>query len=554
MGRLQAVREGALTLSQEVSAFGRARLAGVRSGAARLQEEIQARPALARALAIAASLVTLGITAWVFWVFDRRFYYWTTGYDEEFFVWGGWSIRKGLAPYRDFIEFKPPMVFITHAIAQMLFGYRHQGYRAFFTIFPLLSLLALQTSLLARGVGRLLALAVMLGFIILFVTPTYHDVSLSDAEGIGVSYYLLGLALLLWEGRYIKVTTVLGGFFMACCVLSKEPFVFVVVFSWLGLFWLRGRPGPSRESATLYARYSLLGVGLLIFLLCVYMVPTGAMRAYLKMAAGYATIYSDPKRSYCVALGAPHADTRWGAWMLAWPKTRASFFNETRLGYLAPLTLAGAIFSLRRSKILFAVLVCVSIGALWAPTATLCQWVHYYNMTMAGLLFVIVVGVDSLTAPLAKAERVVRWGVGLAALAMVCMHGFDEFAALREAHYTTGPWPEPIPGVVAFIARHTTPTDRIFTTGPPGLYPETNRISAVRESNIIDEILGSYDGDTDEERLRPIYQQLVKNKPKVVVLDPENAQRKGRTYRALVMPFLTEFHYQKVSEGIYLRP
>jgi hypothetical protein len=76
----------------------------------------------------------------------------------------------------------------------------------------------------------------------------------------------------------------------------------------------------------------------------------------------------------------------------------------------------------------------------------------------------------------------------------------------------------------------------------------------VRESNIIDEILGSYEGDTDEEKLRPIREQLERNRPKVVVLDPEHVWRKGRTYRVLMMPFLAELNYQKIRENLYLRP
>ena len=113
-----------------------------------------------------------------------------------------------------------------------------------------------------------------------------------------------------------------------------------------------------------------------------------------------------------------------------------------------------------------------------------------------------------------------------------------------DAKYAGRPWSEPVPGAFEFIRKNTVPSDRIFTTGPPVLYPETNRVSAVRESNIIDEILGSYEGKTDEERLRPIYLQLVKNKPKVVILDPENGHRKGRHMQALLIPFLTEFKYK----------
>jgi hypothetical protein len=525
-----------------------------RAQEARLVGWVDARPSLRRALSVAATLATLAITAYVFLILNKRFYYNQIAYDEGFFVWGGWSITKGLAPYRDFIEFKPPMAFITHAFAQLLFGFKDGGYRKFFTIFPLMGVLALQLSLVARRIGRLLAMALVLGIVVLFVNDTWHDTALSDCESIGFAYYLLGLACFLWQGRYIKVTTTLGGLFMSCCVLSKEPFVLGVVFSWLGMFWLRGAPRPTRETSKLFAKYSLLGVGIHVLLLCIYMVPTGAMREYIKMARGYTTIYSDPNRSYCVALGVPHVGTRFGNLKFAVPKILASFLNEPTLGYLGPLAAAGSIFAFRRSRGLALAMLLTWLGALWAPTATLCQWVHYYTMTMAGLVFVLVAGVDSMALPLAGADRALRWGTSLAALLFVMFHGWPEFVAQHAAKYRRPPLAEPVPGAFEFIKKNTVPTDRIFTSGPPTLYPEVDRVSAVRESNIIDEILGSYEGNTDEERLRPIYQQLVRNRPKVVILDPENAHRKPRHMKALLIPFLTQYKYKKVTDFIYLRP
>lgn len=552
--QLEEARDAAGLFIARAAAAMAARRAAVRERGDRLVAWVEARPVLHRTLAVAATLLTLGITAYVFLILNKRFYYNYIAYDEEFFVWGGWSITKGLAPYRDFIEFKPPLVFITHALAQLLFGFKNGGYRKFFTLFPLASILTLQLSLVARRMGRVLAMSLVLGVVILFVNPTWHDTALSDCESIGLSYFALGLGCLLWEGRYIKVTSVLGGFFMSCCVLSKEPFALAVGFTWLGLCWLRGHPRPTRESVWLYVRYSLLGVGILVFLLCAYMVPTGAMKAYLVMARGYSTIYADPNRSYCVALGIPHAATRWGNLKLAWPKILTSFLNENVLGYLAPMVAAGAIFAFRRARGLFVVMLLASIGALWAPTATICQWVHYYNMTMAGLIFVLVAGVDSMTESLRGADRAIRWGTSLAAFLIVALHGWADFAKQVDAKYVRPPPFEPVPGAFDFIRKNTVPSDRIFTTGPPVVYVQTNRVSAVRESNIIDEILGSYEGKTDEERLRPIYLQLVKNKPKVVILDPENGGRKGRHMKSLIVPFLTEFKYRKITDYLYLRP
>jgi hypothetical protein len=518
-------------------------------------------------LALGAHLLTLGITTYVFLVLNKRFYYATQAqYDEQFFVWGGWSIRKGLVPYRDFLEFKPPMVFITHAFAQTLFGFADLGYRKFFTLVPLLSLLLLQGSLIARGVGRLLSMTVVLGIVVLFVSPTWHDTALTDCESIGLTYYILGLALFLWEGRGIKVTTVLGGIFMACCVLSKEPFAPVVGFTWLGMFWLRGKPRPDRESVRQYALYSLLGVAILIVALCIYMIPTGSMKAYLTLVRNYSVIYRDPKRSYCVALGVAHPTTPLGDLRVAWGKITLRFLNLSVLGYLTPIVVPGAIFAFRRAKLLFAIMVLALIGALWAFTATNCHWMHYFNMSMAGVIFVLCAGADSMKARPAEeggeggpsgpltAGRLVRAGACVAGLFLLVSHSGPDFAKQRSAEYHRQAWQEPIPGILAFIQQNTTPTDRIFTTGTPLLYAKADRISAARESGIIDDLLGSYDGTTDEERLRPIRQQLDRNRPKVVVLDPEHVWLKGRTYRALVLPFLAELKYQKVRENLYLRP
>jgi hypothetical protein len=501
-------------------------------------------------------IAAMGITTFVFLTLNRRYYVNHVGFDEEYFVWGGWCISKGMAPYRDFLEFKPPMVFITHYFAQALFGFNNLAYRGFFAVFPLMSILALQLALVLRGIGRAVALAVMLAIVVLFVSPPWHDTALSDCESIGLSYYMLGLACMLWEGRGIKVTTVLGGVFLSCCVLSKEPFALVVGFTWLALFWLRGRGTPSRDSAKLYAKHSLLGVGVMIAALCVYMVPTGAMKSYIDLVRSYSTIYRDPKRSYCVLLGVAHEAPPLVALEETWNKIRGSFLNENVLGYVLPILLPGAVFTLRRSRALLAMSLLAFAGALAAPPMSNCMWTHYYVMSMAGVIFALVVSADSSKEVLRNADRIVRWGTSVALLLLVGVHGFPEVSKewkLR-ASYQRQPWSEPQPGLQAFIAQNTTPADRIFTTGAPLLYPQTNRLSAVRESAITDEMLGTYEGNTDEEKLRHIYRQLVKNKPKVVFLDSADAARKVRTIKALMMPFLTEFKYQKVNDQLYLQP
>ncbi len=501
-----------------------------------------------RFTSFALDALTLALVAWVFLTLNKPLYTNYPGYDEEFFTWGGWCITKGLAPYKDFLEFKPPVSFITHAIAIKLFGLNY-GFRTFFAIVPLAAALALQVSLIARGIERFLAAALVAGFLWLFMSQTFHDTSLTDCESIGVTYYILGLAAFLWEGRFGKVVTALGGFFMSCAVLSKEPIGGVVLATWFGMFFCRR--GPLRERALFFARYSLLGVGAFFLLLSLYMVPTGAMKAYFALMRSYSRIYRDPHTSYCVALGIAHPDDGFG---VAWAHIRTTFLNENTLGYLAPLAIPGAIFALQRSFGLFVSLVAATVAGLWASVATTCMWTHYCVMSMAGVLYVLVVGADSLRWPLGAASRRVRFAVSAAALVFIAAHLWPTLEQYNRERFVRIPWREPQPGLLAFIARNTKPSDRIFTTGTPQLYARADRVSAVRETNIIDEILPSYEGATDEERLRPLYQQLVRNRPAVVFLDPENEWRKGRHLQTLVWPFLERFHYRKINDRLYVRP
>jgi hypothetical protein len=434
-------------------------------------------------------------------------------------------------------------------LAIWLFGLKNFGFRTFFTIVPLASVLALQTSLLTRGVERFLALAVIDGFLYLLLSPVFHDTALTDCESIVVMYYVFGLAGFLWKGRWEKIATALGGFFMSCSVLSKEPIAGVVLGTWLGMFWLRKR--PSLASARFFARYSLIGVGSFFLLLCIYMVPTGAMTAYLRLLASYPRMFRDPQRSYCVLLGTAHAGDGFG---VAWAHMHAVFFNQTVLGFLTPLIVIGTIFALQRSIWLVLSLWVVMAGAFWAGVASNCMWTHYCVMSMAGVLYLLVVSADSLLGSLAAAARVVRVATSALAVLSVAWHIGPTVYTDYQAKYLRPSWQEPHAGLMNFIATHTKPTDRIFTTGTPQLYAQADRVGATVQTNFTDEILGAYEGNTDEQRMRPLREQLVKNMPRVVFLDQMYQSRQVRHLGALVMPFLRDFHYEKINDRLYLRP
>src|SRR3954465_12902350 len=73
-----------------------------------------------RGRAFLLSLLSVAAGAGAFRIMCDNFMYRGIDFDESHFVWGGWCINKGLVPYLQFLEFKPPILFLTHALALKL--------------------------------------------------------------------------------------------------------------------------------------------------------------------------------------------------------------------------------------------------------------------------------------------------------------------------------------------------------------------------------------------------------------------------------------------------
>ena len=495
------------------------------------------------------------VTAWVFVVFNDGFLHRDIAYDESYFVWGGWCILKGLAPYRDFLEFKPPLLFLTHALALKIYGLDAFQYRWFFLWFPMASVLALQASLVSRGVGKLAALALGLAIVQLWVNPWFHDTSLSDSESIGLAYYFFGVAFSLARTRFGDRLKAPGAACLAACALSKEPFLLSSLMTWACCFLVDANPATLRRDGVRYLKITSLGVGLLVLGLCVYMVPTGSMRAYIATFAKYIRLYRDPLQSYCVVLGRFHPTTPLNDLLVQIRQGVLEYFNLATLGYLIPFAIVAVVFTALRSPLLLALLVVTFMLALYSVTASNCQWAHYYMLSFNGLFFFLAVGLDSMAARVRS-----RWFQGIVGAVLLATTAVASWPRYQEEVKFMGTrtfknfYRELVPGSFEVIAEHTTPADRIFTTGPPLIYPQTNRLGAVRESNWVDEDLAFYDGKTDVEKLSGIRAQLERNMPKVFITDPENAYRKVRHDRALLDPFLLAHNYVEVKPNIWLRP
>ena len=511
--------------------------------------------AMGKVAQLAPPATAVAVPCWAFWRMAKDLLIKRPGigYDEQFFMWGGWSVLKGLAPYRDFLEFKPPMTFLTHALALKLYGYEGERFRYFFLWLALSSIAAFIGALVKRGGD--VALCASLGLAMSYLFTGYHEKFFADTESIGLSFYLLGVAALIVKTRFRKTAEAFGGIFLTCASLSKEPFIPCVAATWVASYFLvYGK--VSRNSLLHYVKYTALGIGAVVGALCVYMVPTGAMSAYISTVHGYMRMFRDPQNGYCVLIHQFKPTGRmWDDLPLQWERIRKDFLNLATLGFIAPLFLASVVFLPRRSVVLFCTVSAAFACALYGLTASHCYFPHYYLMALSGLFLFLGAGIDAIGPSLALAGGSSGLWMRAVVLLTVGIQLWPTITADSPTDVSKAWAPfEPAPGLYDFIRAHTSPKDKIFTTGPPGVYVYADRLAAVRESTIMDELLPTMPGDTDAEKLRPLYEELVRNQPKVVFLDPERSNRKTRHYAGAIMPFLSEYKYEKVNENLYVKP
>jgi hypothetical protein len=495
------------------------------------------------------------LPGWVFWRLARPMFANPLGYDEQIFVWGGWSILKGLAPYRDFLEWKPPVAFLSHALALKLFGFQGYHFRYFFFALSLASIVALMCSLVSRGIDWVLTSALGVAIVHMLLFPGTHEAFVSDTESMGAAYYYLGIAALMANVRSRRLTQIAGGIFLTCCGLSKEPFIPCVVATWIGCYFV-DHSRYSRETAWRYFVNTTLGVVLAFGALALYMAPTGSLSAYVALVREYSTLFRDPQKGYCPTLGMYRPSGKfWKDLPTQWEILHGQFINLPTLGFLAPFVAASLVFLPKRSPALLIAALAAAVLSFYGVTATHCYFMHYYVLGQSGLMYFLVAGLDATRSRRFLDHGATRLWIRSAVLLAMMLTVWPRVQAVSNVPFRDGPpFPEPAPGVFDLIRAKTEATDKIFTTGPPGLYVFMDRLPATRTYSTIDELLPAMPGTTDQEKLRPLAEDLRKNRPKIVFLDPELGHRKLRHMAAAVTPFLEEQKYVKVGEYLYLRP
>lgn len=473
-------------------------------------------------------------------------------YDEHFFLTEGWSVLKGQVPYRDFQEFKPPVIFFVHALGIELFGIEGLGYRKFLSILSLAGFLALAVALLSRRINRWLVVAALMLMIDHFYDDGLHNAVINDAETLALDFFMLGTGVLLTRTRWERTQQVLGGALLALSPLSKEPMAFAVVAAWASLLLLHRIEAGSKDASRRFALFTIAGVATVAATWLVYMLVTGSVSWYilqLKLSLAYTENYAYQLRW---ASRAPPG----GAVAEAVRRLRSGYVNAAHLVVFIPFFAALVTLPAQRRLVAIgalatfaASLYAVSVGGGFAP--------RYFIMAMTGTFFCVVLGTMALDGLFKPSGRDLSHWAGATGIALALVMTLPRFGTEWKNYGGYKAPPPPVPqGDIDFVRAHTSPSDKIWTTDDPLLYVYSDRVSAFRGGIVLDEIIEYYPGNTDEERLSIIREGLVENRPKVVVMGNRmvSPRRKQRYTKALVMPFLRDGGYIRHGDRFYVRP
>jgi hypothetical protein len=516
-----------------------------------LTASLRARLADSR-LARAYDALTLAVVVVVHHVLGLKHLRAAMGFDERYFIHQGWSVTKGLVPYRDFQEFKPPMIFFVNALGIGLFGLDGLAYRHIFSILSLLMFAAVTVALLTRKVSRLLVASLLVLMIDHFYDRVFHDFSINNAETLGLDFFVIACGVLLTRTPWQRTRDVAGGAVLALAPLSKEPLAFAVALAWVTFLFVRRAEDPRPDAARRFAKLSIAGAAGVAALWLLYMLATRSLGWYLVQLK----LNLEYTKNYAQQLNWFPKNPPGGELAEYWRRIRAAYVNAPHFTAFVPFFAAALALGDRRWRTVGVAALATFFAGLYAVTIGKGFANHYYIMAMTGTFFLATVGALAIERAVdaAGAAALGRW-VGVATAAVAALTVWPRFA--EEWSKTYGLPAAPVSRAeVDFVRAHSAPGDRIWTLGDPLLYVFADRPNACREGIVIDELIQYHPGRTDEERLRDQREELRQQRPKLVVFgdDPVNYQRKQRYIKALATPFLRENGYIKLNDKFYARP
>ncbi|MCC6805893.1 MAG: hypothetical protein IT381_00600 [Deltaproteobacteria bacterium] len=477
----------------------------------------------------------------LFAVLVRKLVYSPISYDEEYFLWNGWSVLRGGVPYRDFAEAKPPMIFFANAAALAVGGLTEQRFRWVFAAFAFVGVIAVLVSALRAGGRALVVTPLVAGVTAAFLQQTFHDSSLDESEVIGTTFMFLAFAAML--GRETRLRLWLGGALFGLAVLSKEPFLFGVLGAML-TFFLRGN--VDRARARCFFGWVVLGgatVGVSMF---VFLIAAGSLERYIVTLRMYALLASD----YAYEIGRMQRGTFWSEATQTFTYLQNGLVTLPILGVVAPIVVCMAL-AWRGNARAFAAAVAAFAGGVYAVTLGHCFWNHYFVMVVPGLMLMALVAAIAVSKRFETARPRARHALAVVVAVLALAPRSEEIAA--QASTTFAPWGPPYgPELVSLIQSTTSVDDTILTLGPPGMYVFADRQGALPFNTFVDEVLNVEPGATDDEKLAELRTILAQKMPKMIFTSSPIGPRANRYLNGLFLPHIQRFEYRELSPNTYV--
>lgn len=479
-----------------------------------------------------------------------KFLFGPLAFDEEFNVWGGWSILNHEVPYRDFIVNKPPLIYFVNALGIILFGLENYHFKWMSFIFICLAELLFFFSLRRFRIHKIFSFLIVLNFIYLIFNSSFHDGTLNDTETYGLVFSIIAFSLINWnvrDGRkHVNLMKFLGGAFAALAVASKEPFLLVVAPMIAVNYVFESKNSVAQKNKRLLMIF--IGAGLVVFATFCYLFLRGALIPYFTAVKGN-IIYS---KYYAQDLGIFINKSFWSSMKFDVLKLCDGYSGGAYFFALIPFYLA---FLWRWKWSFFTMLNILGIilGA-YAVSMGHCFWLHYFVIGIFSFIQPAVYGAVYISDVLRKHSFIsgvffTIFAVSLSAYQTVPMIKADMQMSRMGNDFT-------VPAELKIaVDKYTSKDDFILVTTQPYYYVTLDRRPSYRRGVMIDEFTRAYDGVTEEEKLRLMKLEIEKMLPKVIYLDRSWLfPRQQKHLNQVVNPLIEEHGYIEVNEGVFVLP
>ncbi|MEI8344818.1 MAG: hypothetical protein WCG06_01965 [Candidatus Omnitrophota bacterium] len=470
-------------------------------------------------------------------------------HDESYFVWEGWNFLKGETPYVDFL-LKSPVLMFLNAMGIFLFGLKDFHFRIAVLCMVLPSVVLLYLALRRLGVYGLFAFIVVLHYVTVFFRPSFHDSSINDSEAYAAALAVIGLAMILWNSRGIQKpfqwTIFVSGFFLALAVLTKEPFVFSGI-AIVAVFFIFHRMSRSNYFGWHLPTVVVGGLtaGLFVF---GYLAIRGSFFGYFE-AMQINRIYA---KYYVTDLFGIRFNSI--AQMITYDlqKLHANYYNSPILFPLFPFY-AAFLWKYRLSFFTLVNVIGVLLGAYGISMGHF-HATHYQLIGTVGLLLPAIYGALWLSDFLKGKDIKYLWL--MVPFVVLCVISIGQCAQMAKQGIPKCAWysyqfPENLRDPVK---RFTGKNDYILLLENPMMYIFLERKHSFRWGLLLDELIRGYPGDTEQEKMRLVREEIEKKLPKLIYAPPTSQfwARQQKHLEGVVFPIIRKYGYTDLGDGIYV--